>query len=180
MKQLIILSIMAMAALPVFSAERALTGSCTVTTATTQETYNFSAAPNQKFRLGISEEVAPQSFKQFKVSVVNNIGNKESAQAWGRRVLIAVSVLEREFTNPPVLCPTTPLDAREECLRQNELSGSNGTHFDRFSERYNDGIKDWDADIFALKSLKNGAKLNTPTIRLTAATSVQCSATYVK
>lgn len=178
MKQLVILSIMAMAALPAFSAERALTGSCTVTSATTQETYNFSAAPNRKFRLGISEEVAPQSFKQFKVSVVNNIGNKESAQAWGHRVLIAVSVLEREFTNPPVLCPTTPLDAREECLRQNELSGSNGTHFDRFSERYNDGIKDWDADIFALKSLKDGAVLNTKTIKLTANTFVKCKAVF--
>lgn len=178
MKHLVIFSILTATVLPALSAKRALTGSCTVMTATAQEKYDFSAAPDQKFKLGISEEVAPQSFKQFKVSVVNNIGNKESAANWGHRVLIAVSVLEREFANPPVLCPTTPLDARNKCLRENELSGSNGTSFDRFSERYNDGYVDHDATVFALKSLKNGTVLNTNTIKLTANTSLKCKAVF--
>ncbi|MES2801931.1 MAG: hypothetical protein V4654_05520 [Bdellovibrionota bacterium] len=180
MKHLVIFSIVAMTAFSALAADNALTGSCKVWTTTSSETHSFSAAPNEKWRLGIAEETAAHGYKQFKVSIVNNIGNKESANNWGHRVLISIATLDHEFANPPVLCPRTPLADRQVCERDNELSGSYGTRFDRFGERYNDGFVDRDAAIYPLTSFKDGAILKTPVIKLSETTSVQCRAKFTK
>lgn len=179
MKRLVLSLITVFAATQAFATVQTLTGTCTVRTPAGVQSYDFSAAPDTKWKLGIAEDTS-RAYKEFQISVVNNIGNGESASNWGHMVLISVSPLQRTVVNPPVLCVTTPEDQRLACERDNELSGSYGTRFTNFGERYNDGWADDEAKFFPLRSFANGARLNTGVYRLSANTSINCKATWIK
>ena len=178
MKRLALALVMSFTAAYAFAAEQTLIGTCKVKTPAGVHYYDFAAKPNTKWKLGIAEDT-PQAYKEFQISVVNNIGNGESAANWGHMVLISVSPLQRTVVDPPVLCVTSPEDKRLACERENELNGAYGTRFTEFGERYNDGWVDDQAKFFALKRFSNNARLNTGTYRLTAHTSINCKATWV-
>lgn len=158
-------------------AQGTLVGACLVTNGTDQKTYTFTAAPNEKFRLGIADE---QHGPYYQVSVVNNIDNAQSEAAWGHTILISMSPLVREFANPPTLCDSRPQFGAA-CELDNEKRGSYGTRFDKFGPRYNDGYADKNQALyFPLTKLEDGTPLVTPIQKLGKNTTVLCQAGFIK
>ncbi len=88
-----------------------LSGQCTVENADSKITAKFSVQNNEKSILRVNE--------QLKIDVINNI--QKSLQDFDFAAAITISTIEsNEIGNPPVLCPSRPIEEREACERRNE------------------------------------------------------------
>ena len=101
-----------------------VSGACVISSvqAPGKRRFTFDVGPGEKVELGflvapLGEGESPTNV--FSVEVGNDIGTSFQKDFGGFVLGFARPPETYVFRNPPVLCPTSPEDAREQCLREN-------------------------------------------------------------